>query len=515
MIAWRSSGLSETVSPSRSHAIASAPVHTTAMASAAIHNPRDGRFRPRAASATIARARASRSTPELYQRAQFLLSTAAAPVDPLRYLLHALPIATLVVACSPPTHVGIGEPDAAPAPTDGETGCATGLAGAPCVIALYDQAAGCDAAVLGKLRTELDARAGVGPLWADSRGLFRTAQPMQVAGDFNTWSTTALATAPLCGTDLVLGLGAVPTGLHLYKLVSGTTWTLDPTNPAFAYDDYTGNPDGVNSVLDTPDSGLGHLVKLDQACSTTLGNCRAVTAYLPPGYDAPANGARHYPVMFMHDGQNVWDDHDCCFGHTGWEVNVTLDAEIAAQRVAPIIVIAAASTAARNDEYGLTDVTMLDFIDFQVNQLQPHALAQVRGDGAKVAIAGSSLGGLVSMELALRHPDTYSAAASLSGAFWPRMDQGTALRDEVPAFGKQALALYIDHGGDPADNSDGAADSIEVRDLLVNLGWQRADSPSCTPGPSALCYDFAPGATHDELAWKARFWRALRFLFPA
>jgi len=55
----------------------------------------------------------------------------------------------------------------------------------------------------------------------------------------------------------------------------------------------------------------------------------------------------------MHDGQNVWDDHDCCFGHTGWEINVTLDAEIAAGTVAPIIVIAADNTTARNNEYGL------------------------------------------------------------------------------------------------------------------------------------------------------------------
>ena len=58
---------------------------------------------------------------------------------------------------------------------------------------------------------------------------------------------------------------------------------------------------------------------------------------------------------------------------------------------------------------------------------------------------------------------------------------------------------------DKIDNDcDGAADSVEVRDLLVGLGWQRADSPSCTPGPSSLCYFHEPGATHDELAWKAR-----------
>ena len=383
------------------------------------------------------------------------------------------------------------------------------------MLGLYDAAAAsCDPSAIASLRTELDARAGLGPLWAGGRALFRTAAPVQIAGTFDAWSTTALATAAFCSTDLVIGVGAVPTGLHTYKLFADPSWSLDPTNAAFAYDDFTGNPDGRNSVLDTPDSGVGHLVELDPACSTTLGNCRNVTAYLPPAYDAPENGTRRYPVMFMHDGQNVWDDQDCCFGHTGWEVNVALDSEIAGGRVAPIVVVAADNTAARNDEYGLTQSVMLEFIDFQINQLQPHALTEVRGDGQPPVIVGSSLGGLVSMELAFRHPEVYSGAAALSPAFWPGMDTGTAFRDEVPAYGKLPLAIYLDHGGDPSDNSDGAADTDQVRDLLVGLGWQRTDSPDCSVSPSALCTYWEPGATHDELAWKARVWRFLEFLYP-
>jgi enterochelin esterase-like enzyme len=403
--------------------------------------------------------------------------------------------------------------DAAP---DSPGGCAPGLAGAPCVLALYDQAAaGCDAGALATLHSELDARAKLGPLWAGGRALFRTTAPAHVSGDWNGWDASAPATAALCGSDLILLVTPIPTGFHTYKLVAGTTWSLDPTNPAFAYDDFTGNADGRNSVLDTPDSGRGHLVELDQACSTTLGNCRAVTAYLPPAYDAPDTAQRHYPVLFMHDGQNVWDDHTCCFGHTGWEINVTLDAEIAAGHVAPVVVIAADNSPNRNNEYGLDAATMTTFMQFQVNELQPHALAQVRGDGQRVFVAGSSLGGLVSMELGLRYPQTYAGIASLSGAFWPRLDTHTGLLDQIPSLGKQPVAIYVDSGGNPADDSDGAQDTINVRDALVGLGWATADSPACTAGPSAVCYYLEPGATHDELAWKARAWRFLRFLFPA
>ena len=403
-----------------------------------------------------------------------------------------------------------GDPDAPDA-----TACPRGMAGAACVLALHDAAAaGCTADAIAALRSELEARADLGPLWADGRALFRTAAPIQIAGTFNGWSETALATAPLCGSDLVLAVGEVVTGHHQYKLTDGASWSLDPTNPAFAYDDFAGNPDGVNSVLATPDAGRGYLVKLARACSDALDNCRDVTAYLPPGYDALANVDRTYPVLFMHDGQNVWDDHDCCFGHTGWETNVALDTEIAAGRVAPVVVIAADNSAARNDEYGLSPTTMATFMAFQVEELQPQALAQVRWNHAPVAVAGSSLGGLVSMYLALTYPQTYGAAASLSGAFWPGQDTGTALRDRLPELGKQAVAIYLDHGGNAANNTDGAADSIEIRDLLTGMGWQRADSPGCTRSGDALCYHSEPGATHDELAWKARTWRFLRYLFP-
>jgi predicted alpha/beta superfamily hydrolase len=428
----------------------------------------------------------------------------------------ALSLFALLAACGQ-DHGQMSDDDSAPDASvpDSPSGCAPGKAGAPCVLALYDQAAaGCDAKALADLTTELDARAGMGPLWADGRALFRTPSPAHVAGTFNDWSETALETKAFCASSLVIAAGAVPSGFHMYKLVTGTKWSLDSQNPAFAFDDFSGNADGKNSVLNTPDSGRGHLEFLGEACSQKLGNCRDVTAYLPPGYDAPATASTMYPVLFMHDGQNVWDDHDCCFGHTGWEVNVTLDAEIAAKRVAPVVVIAADMTNRRLDEYGLDPSTAGKFIDFQVNELQPTFSAKVRGDG-RVYVAGSSLGGLISMELAMAYPQTYTGIAALSGSFWVGQDANTAVRDQLPSIGKLPVAIYLDSGGSISSNADSAADTAEVRDLLVNLGWQRGDSPACAPGPNALCYRLEPGAQHDELAWKARAWRFLRFLFPA
>jgi predicted alpha/beta superfamily hydrolase len=418
-------------------------------------------------------------------------------------------------ASSPDAGDDEGSPDAAPGVDADPDACPAGPAGAACVIALAEAAAAsCDPTMIARVEAELAARHGWLPLWAAGRALFATDGAAEIAGAFNAWTPAALPA--LCDRALHVGILAVASGRHGYKLVVGDTWQLDPRNLAFTYDDFAGNPDGRNSLLATPDSGLGQLIAFPEPlCSTELGNCRAVTAYLPRGYSDPANADRRYPVIYMHDGQNVFDDHDCCFGHTGWEVNVAIDADVASGALAEVIVVAADhGGAARNDEYGWTLAAggrMETFMAFQTQTVQPAAEALLRIDTARRYVAGSSLGGLVSMRLALAYPTTYAGAAALSGAFWPGQDTGTALRDVLPTIGKQPLAIYLDHGGTAQGGGDGYADSIEIRDLAVGLGWDRTDSPACTRGPDALCYHHEPGATHDELAWRDRTWRFLRF----
>jgi predicted alpha/beta superfamily hydrolase len=435
-----------------------------------------------------------------------------------------LRLATLAVsaavACSPPASTGDdgddGSPDAPAANDAAADGCAPGPGGAGCVIALADAAlASCDPVALDRLAAELAARRGWLPVWHAGRALFASDGAAEVAGSFADWAPRALA--PACGRALHVAVLAVPTGRHQYKLIAGGTWRLDPWNLAFAYDDFAGNADGRNSALVTPDAGAGQLIAFPEPlCSTELANCRAVTAYLPRGYADPANAARRYPVIYLHDGQNVFDDHDCCFGHTGWEVNVAIDAGVAAGALAEVIVVAADHAGARrNAEYGWTIAAggaTETFMAFQVGAIQPAAEALLRIDPARRAVAGSSLGGLVSLRLALAYPGVYAGAAALSGAFWPGQDTGTALADTLAAAGAQPIAIYLDHGGTAASGGDGYADAIAIRDQLVGLGWQRADSPACSLGPGALCYHHEPGATHDELAWRDRAWRFLAFL---
>ena len=369
----------------------------------------------------------------------------------------------------------------------------------------------CDPDRVGELERELAAREL--PAWDGGRALFvsrgAAAAP---AGDWNDW-TAGSATTPLCAGSLHTLELAVPSGFHEYKMVdAGGDWHLDPENRAFAYDDFAGNPDGRNSVLDTHDSGRGHLVAGDPACSDELGGCRAVIAYVPAGYAAPDRSAVHYPVLFMHDGQNVFDDQSCCFGFGGWAVNRTLDDEIAAGTVAPVIVVATEHGGSqRLAEYGgeLTSA----FMEFQVEVVQPAAAARWRIDPARAFTAGSSLGGLIAFRLALAHPELYAGAASLSGSFFVGEEDGTSVEDQVAELGRLDLALYLDHGGTSGSGGDNYASNRDLLAALTAAGWARGDSPDCAGGAGQVCYFHADGATHDEAAWRARAWRFLRFLF--
>jgi enterochelin esterase-like enzyme len=413
----------------------------------------------------------------------------------------ALPIATLLCACggeldTPALDAGAQEPDSGGAPLD--------------LFALHEQArASCAPELVAALAAELAARDL--PVWDGGRALF--VGEGAPAGDWNDWTPGEAATA-VCGGSLHTLVLAVPSGFHEYKMVdAGGAWHLDPENRAFAYDQFAGNPDGRNSVLNSFDSGRGHLVAGDPVCSDALGGCRAMTAYLPPGYGAPGAGEVRYPVLFMHDGQNVFDDPACCFGFGGWQVNRTLDAEISSGQVAPVVVVGTEHGGARRlAEYG-GELTAA-FMEFQIDVVQPAAAARWRIDPARTFTAGSSLGGLIAFRLALAHPEVYAGAASLSGSFFVGEEDGTSVQRQVAELGRLDLALYLDHGGSADEGGDNYEVNRELLAALTGAGWERGDSPDCASGPGQLCYFHADGASHDEAAWRARAWRFLRFLFP-
>lgn len=233
---------------------------------------------------------------------------------------------------------------------------------------------------------------------------------------------------------------------------------------------------------------------------------RDVYVYLPPGY---ADTTDRYPVLYMHDGQNCWDDPAEPFGHGGWNVNGIADKLIDEGVVEPFIVVGVANTPDRLKDYGTgADITDGDghaYIRFLTDELRPliDKTYRTRTDSGDTAVMGSSMGGSISLQAALLEPNVLGKAACISPAFLFADDQGHGHEDLIRAVGKVNVRLYIDHGT-AGPSQDGAQRTQAVVELLREAGWRDG---------SKFEYYVDQGAEHNERAWRARLDRPLRFLF--
>src|SRR5262249_12688290 len=93
-----------------------------------------------------------------------------------------------------------------------------------------------------------------------------------------------------------------------------------------------------------PPQGPGSLRRHEAFPSRHLGNSRTITVYLPPGYETGEN--QYYPVLYLHDGQNLFDPAEAAFGQT-WEAHTTTERLIHAGRIPPLLLVGIANTPQR------------------------------------------------------------------------------------------------------------------------------------------------------------------------
>jgi len=235
---------------------------------------------------------------------------------------------------------------------------------------------------------------------------------------------------------------------------------------------------------------------------------RNVIVYLPPQY--AANRTTRFPVLYMHDGQNLFD-RATSFNDVEWGVDEAAEGLIAAGEVAPLIIVGVYNTGEhRMHEYtptrdpaaGAGGMANL-YGRMLVEGLKPFIdrLYRTRPAAEHTGIAGSSLGGLVSLHLALRYPHVFSRVGVLSPAVWW---DGLAIVREVQALeARLPLRIWVDAG--TAEAPRVIDDARTLRDALLAKGWVLDED---------LAYVEAEGAGHDERAWGARIPDVLRFLFP-
>lgn len=244
--------------------------------------------------------------------------------------------------------------------------------------------------------------------------------------------------------------------------------------------------------------------------SAYLPTDRDIIVYLPPDYHAHPD--RTYPVLYLQDGQNLFDPATSFAGCT-WEVRENADAAIEAREIEPLIVVGIYNTGDRRlseytherdwhrgggeaDKYGL----------LMVHELLPFIARhyRVRTDRASTGLGGSSLGGLVSLYLGLRHPQHFGKLAVLSpSVWWNHKSILGYLNEHAPQIWDRPR-IWLDIGDGEGRRTVLDAELL-ARRLRAN-GWIDGES---------MHFGRFPGATHDEASWARRVRPMLRFLFPA
>jgi predicted alpha/beta superfamily hydrolase len=238
---------------------------------------------------------------------------------------------------------------------------------------------------------------------------------------------------------------------------------------------------------------------------------RDIIVYVPPSYDVEHE--RTYSVLYMHDGQNLFDPQTSFIKGRTWQVREHADAAIQAGEVEPLIIVGIYNTGDRRmaeythdrsrqmgggeaDDYGL----ML------TRELMPWIATQyrVRQERESTGLGGSSLGGLVTLFLGLRHPEHFGKLAVLSpSVWWNHKSILGYLNERAPQIWERP-SLWLDVGDKEGHKALRDVDHL-ARRLKAN-GWR--------PG-EALHYERIHGGTHDEASWATRVRPMLRFLFPA
>ena len=271
-------------------------------------------------------------------------------------------------------------------------------------------------------------------------------------------------------------------------------------------------------------SSENQLRRHEQFHSEYLEHDRDVLVWLPPGYEEVLHegsaqtfstkvlheGSRRYPVLYMHDGQNLFEPETAFQKGEHWKVGETATELIEAGRIAPVIIVGIYNTGEmRLDEYTPTADHKLggghadDYGRMIIEELKPlvDGTYRTHTNRESTGIAGSSLGGLVSLHLGFSHPAVFGRVAALSPSVW--WDRKAILKTIREVRSKPKSRLWVDMG--TGEGRRGLDDARLLKAALVGLGFVEGGD---------LHYAEYEGATHSEQAWSERVGPMLEWLFP-
>ena len=290
-------------------------------------------------------------------------------------------------------------------------------------------------------------------------------------------------------------------------------------------------PGGGTAIRLTPAGGVstGELRKIEGFETPGL-RPRDVRIWLPPGYDG--SGKTHYPVLYMHDGQNLFEP-GFSYGGVEWGVDEVMGRLIEDDRIRPAIVVGISNTEDRWREYVPAEMISRlpedlrdqidsatgggplsdDYLAFLTGTLKPFIDAEypTLTGPEDTLLAGSSMGGLITLYGLAEYPDVFGAGAAVSThwvLFSPELASPETILPAILGFlddsdlDPDTQRIWFDHGTENLDSFYGPyQDAVDA--------WFTASS--FEDGVSVVSTVY-PGADHNETSWNARLDEILIFL---
>lgn len=257
-------------------------------------------------------------------------------------------------------------------------------------------------------------------------------------------------------------------------------------------------------------SVVGDLQRLPSLFSPQLNNWRDILVLLPPSYHEEPR--RQYPVIYMHDGQNLFD-YATSFSRE-WYVDEAFYRYLSAEGIESIVV-GIPNTPSRIDEYSPWISKQLGggcgdlYLDFLVQTVKPLVDEAFRTspDREHTGLMGSSMGGLISLYGLFKRSETFGFAGAMSPSVWFANRAIVYMIQRIKVGDVPASRLYIDAGHHEMNerfNKYYLQTMRWLRDVLVEQGFVLDDT---------LKYLEDADGHHTEDSWARRFPEAIRFLF--